>query len=45
MEASNTSCFDKKSPKRVEELEREITGITPTMLTTQLRKLEAKVSK
>jgi len=31
----------KKSPKRFKELEREIVGITPTMLTTQLRKLEA----
>ncbi|NOU48227.1 MAG: helix-turn-helix transcriptional regulator [Bacteroidales bacterium] len=31
----------KKSPKRFKVLEREIAGITPTMLTTQLRKLEA----
>ncbi|HEY0667267.1 MAG TPA: helix-turn-helix domain-containing protein [Sphingobacteriaceae bacterium] len=31
----------KKSPKRFKELEREIAGITPTMLTTQLRALEA----
>ena len=30
----------KKSPKRFKELEREITGITPTMLTNQLRMLE-----
>lgn len=30
----------KKSPKRFKELEREIKGITPTMLTTQLRSLE-----
>ena len=31
----------KASPKRFKELEREIEGITPTMLTTQLRALEA----
>ncbi len=30
-----------KQPKRFKELEREIGGITPTMLTTQLRGLEA----
>lgn len=30
----------KGSPKRFKELEREIEGITPTMLTTQLRDLE-----
>lgn len=30
----------KESPKRFKELEREITGITPTMLTAQLRELE-----
>lgn len=30
----------KESPKRFKELEREISGITPTMLTTQLRELE-----
>lgn len=31
----------KHSPKRFKELEREIVGITPTMLTTQLRALES----
>jgi DNA-binding HxlR family transcriptional regulator len=30
-----------RSPMRFKELERQINGITPTMLTTQLRKLEA----
>jgi DNA-binding HxlR family transcriptional regulator len=30
----------KASPKRFKELERELAGITPTMLTTQLRDLE-----
>ena len=30
----------KQSPKRFKELEREISGITPTMLTAQLRELE-----
>ncbi len=30
-----------KQPKRFKELEREIAGITPTMLTTQLRSMEA----
>ncbi|MDJ1493659.1 helix-turn-helix domain-containing protein [Cytophagaceae bacterium DM2B3-1] len=30
----------KESPKRFKVLEREITGITPTMLTSQLRELE-----
>jgi DNA-binding HxlR family transcriptional regulator len=30
----------KGSPKRFKELEREIEGVTPTMLTTQLRDLE-----
>ena len=30
----------KRSPIRFKELEREITGITPKMLTTQLRSLE-----
>ncbi len=30
----------KGTPKRFKELEREIEGITPTMLTTQLRDLE-----
>ena len=29
------------SPKRFKVLEREVTGITPTMLTSQLRELEA----
>jgi DNA-binding HxlR family transcriptional regulator len=31
----------KESPKRFKVLEREVTGITPTMLTSQLRELEA----
>jgi len=31
----------KESPKRFKVLEREITGISPTMLTSQLRELEA----
>jgi len=31
----------RKSPKRFKELEREINGITPTVLTTQLRVLES----
>lgn len=31
----------KESPKRFKVLEREIAGISPTMLTTQLRELEA----
>ncbi|RAV98218.1 winged helix-turn-helix transcriptional regulator [Pseudochryseolinea flava] len=31
----------KNSPKRFKELEREITGITPTVLTAQLRMLES----
>jgi DNA-binding HxlR family transcriptional regulator len=31
----------KESPKRFKVLEREISGISPTMLTTQLRELEA----
>lgn len=31
----------KESPKRFKVLEREIIGITPTMLTSQLRELEA----
>jgi DNA-binding HxlR family transcriptional regulator len=30
----------KESPKRFKVLEREVTGITPTMLTSQLRELE-----
>jgi DNA-binding HxlR family transcriptional regulator len=30
-----------ESPKRFKVLEREITGISPTMLTSQLRELEA----
>jgi DNA-binding HxlR family transcriptional regulator len=30
-----------ESPKRFKVLERQITGISPTMLTTQLRELEA----
>lgn len=33
-------ALHKASPKRFKELEREIEGITPTMLTTQLRDLE-----
>ncbi len=33
-------ALHKGSPKRFKELEREIEGITPTMLTTQLRDLE-----
>ena len=33
-------ALHKASPKRFKELEREIRGITPTMLTTQLRDLE-----
>jgi DNA-binding HxlR family transcriptional regulator len=33
-------ALHKASPKRFKELEREIIGITPTMLTTQLRDLE-----
>jgi DNA-binding HxlR family transcriptional regulator len=33
-------ALHKSSPKRFKELEREIEGITPTMLTTQLRDLE-----
>ena len=33
-------ALHKASPKRFKELEREIVGITPTMLTTQLRDLE-----
>lgn len=33
-------ALHKVSPKRFKELEREIAGITPTMLTTQLRDLE-----
>ncbi len=33
----------KGSPKRFKELEREIEGITPTMLTTQLRNLEKEM--
>jgi DNA-binding HxlR family transcriptional regulator len=33
-------ALQKSSPKRFKELEREIEGITPTMLTTQLRDLE-----
>jgi DNA-binding HxlR family transcriptional regulator len=33
-------ALHKASPKRFKELEREISGITPTMLTTQLRDLE-----
>jgi DNA-binding HxlR family transcriptional regulator len=32
-------ALHKASPKRFKELEREIEGITPTMLTTQLRDL------
>jgi DNA-binding HxlR family transcriptional regulator len=31
----------KEQPKRFKVLEREVTGITPTMLTSQLRELEA----
>lgn len=31
----------KESPKRFKVLEREVSGITPTMLTSQLRELEA----
>ena len=31
----------KESPKRFKVLEREVSGISPTMLTTQLRELEA----
>lgn len=31
----------KESPKRFKVLEREVTGITPTMLTSELRELEA----
>lgn len=31
----------RESPKRFKVLEREITGISPTMLTSQLRELEA----
>lgn len=31
----------KESPKRFKVLEREVRGITPTMLTSQLRELEA----
>ena len=31
----------KDSPKRFKVLEREVTGITPTMLTSQLRELES----
>ncbi len=30
-----------ESPRRFKNLERQITGISPTMLTTQLRELEA----
>jgi DNA-binding HxlR family transcriptional regulator len=33
-------ALHKESPKRFKVLEREIEGITPTMLTTQLRDLE-----
>jgi DNA-binding HxlR family transcriptional regulator len=33
-------ALHKASPKRFKELEREIEGIAPTMLTTQLRDLE-----
>ncbi|RFM33105.1 winged helix-turn-helix transcriptional regulator [Chitinophaga silvisoli] len=33
-------AITKQSPKRFKELEREISGITPTMLTAQLRELE-----
>ncbi|TAF75015.1 MAG: transcriptional regulator [Bacteroidetes bacterium] len=33
-------ALHKASPKRFKELERELDGITPTMLTTQLRDLE-----
>ncbi len=33
-------ALHKASPKRFKELERELVGITPTMLTTQLRDLE-----
>ncbi len=33
-------ALHKTSPMRFKELEREIAGITPTMLTTQLRDLE-----
>jgi DNA-binding HxlR family transcriptional regulator len=33
-------ALQKESPKRFKVLEREIVGITPTMLTTQLRDLE-----
>jgi DNA-binding HxlR family transcriptional regulator len=33
-------ALHKSSPKRFKELEREIIGITPTMLTTQLKNLE-----
>lgn len=34
-------ALTKEQPKRFKVLEREITGISPTMLTTQLRELEA----
>jgi DNA-binding HxlR family transcriptional regulator len=34
-------ALTKESPKRFKVLEREITGISPTMLTAQLRELEA----
>lgn len=33
----------KKSPMRFTELEREISGITPTVLTTQLRQFESEL--
>jgi DNA-binding HxlR family transcriptional regulator len=33
-------ALTKESPKRFKVLEREITGISPTMLTSQLRELE-----
>lgn len=34
-------ALTKEQPKRFKVLEREVTGITPTMLTSQLRELEA----